>query len=208
MKRRKASRPPKQPVNAAALKHAFARRSFLIGGIQGGVGLLLAARMGYLAVAENERDKMLSESNRVNLTLIPPRRGWILDRAGKPLASNRADFRVDLIPQQLTDKDREIDELGQLLKLTDVEVQDLKDKIDSAARFQAVEVASGLDIDAFAAVSVRAPDLPGVIPQRGFSRYYPTGPSVLHLLGYVGAAPKEENAEEKIPLLVTPGVQQ
>src|SRR3569833_793480 len=206
MKRRKGSRPsPRQQVNAAGLRHAFTRRSFALGGIQGGIGLLLAARMGYLAVAENERYKMLSESNRVNLTLIPPRRGWILDRAGKPLASNRADFRVDLIPQQLADKDREIDELGQLLKLTNVEVQDLKDKTDSAARFQAVEVASVLDYDAFAAVSVRAPDLPGVIPQRGFSRYYPTGPAVGHLLGYVGAATKEEYDKEKIPLLVTPG---
>jgi penicillin-binding protein 2 len=44
-----------------------------------------------------------------------------------------------------------------------------------------------------------------VIPTRGFSRYYPTGPSVGHLVGYVGAATKEEYDKEKIPLLVTPG---
>jgi penicillin-binding protein 2 len=119
----------KQQLNAAGLRHAFTRRSFVIGGAQGGIGLLLAARMGYLAVAENERYKMLSESNRVNLTLIPPRRGWILDRNGAPLASNRADFRVDLIPERLTDKDKEVGELGKLLNLTAVDLQDLRDKI-------------------------------------------------------------------------------
>jgi penicillin-binding protein 2 len=43
------------------------------------------------------------------------------------------------------------------------------------------------------------------VPQRGFSRYYPTGPSVGHLLGYVGAATKEEYDKERDPLLVTPG---
>ncbi|MBC7158785.1 MAG: penicillin-binding protein 2, partial [Porphyrobacter sp.] len=87
-------------LTSSALAHSFERRSFVLGGIQGGIGLLLAARMGYIAVAENEKYEMEAESNRVNLTLIPPRRGWILDRNGAPLASNRADFRVDIIPER------------------------------------------------------------------------------------------------------------
>lgn len=187
------------------LRNTFQRRSFLIGGIQGGVGLLLAARMGYLAVAENERYRVLAESNRVNLSLIPPRRGWILDRNGAPLASNRADFRVDIIPEQLEDRDGTIDLLGELLSLSAVAKQDLRDKLSNARGFQPVEVASGLGYDAFAAVSVRLPELPGVVPQRGFSRYYPTGPSVGHLIGYVGAASAEDYEKEPIQLLVTPG---
>ena len=85
----------KQKFTASTLNQSFERRSFLIGAVQGGLGLLLAARMGYIAVAENAKYAMEAESNRVNLTLIPPRRGWILDRNGKPLASNRADFRID-----------------------------------------------------------------------------------------------------------------
>src|SRR5690606_8753632 len=96
---------------------SFDRRSAVLGAVQGGVGLLLAARMGYIAVAENERYQMLAESNRVNLTLIPPRRGWILDREGAPLASNRADFRVDIIPERAKNADRTIEQLGKLLNL-------------------------------------------------------------------------------------------
>jgi len=195
----------KQQLTAAALGNRFSRRSFVIGGIQGGVGLLLAARMGYLAVAENEKYEMEAESNRVNLTLIPPRRGWILDRNGAPLASNRADFRVDVIPERMENLDREVGTLGMLLRLDEAQVQDLKDKIAKAQGFQAVEVASGLAYDDFAAVTLRLPELPGVVPQRGFSRHYPTGPSVGHLIGYVGTAAREEYEKEKIPLLVTPG---
>ncbi len=155
---------------SSTLAQAFDRRTFVIGAVQGGIGLLLAARMGYIAVAENEKYEMEAESNRVNLTLIPPRRGWILDRNGSPLASNRADFRVDIIPERLQDPDREISALGELLRMDEVEVQDLRDKIDQAAGFQPVQVADGLDYDTFAAVSVRLPELPGVVPQRGFSR--------------------------------------
>ena len=86
----------RQRLTSSTLSQRFERRTFVLGAIQGGIGLLLAARMGYIAVAENEKYEMEAESNRVNLSLIPPRRGWILDRNGAPLASNRADFRVDL----------------------------------------------------------------------------------------------------------------
>ncbi len=87
----------------------------MLGAVQGGVGLLLARGMGYLAVAENEKYRMLAESNRVNLSLIPPRRGWILDRNGAPLASNRADFRVDIIPERMVDPGRDDRNARQLL---------------------------------------------------------------------------------------------
>jgi penicillin-binding protein 2 len=118
-------RSPAPPLTSAALTQRFNRRSVVLGAVQGGVGLLLATRMGYLAIAENEKYKLASESNRVNLTLIPPRRGWILDRRGSPLASNRADYRVDLVPERVVDRDRTLSELARLLSLTPTELQDL-----------------------------------------------------------------------------------
>ena len=192
-------------VSSGTLKNSFDRRSVVLGAMQGGIGLLLAARMSWIAVFQGEKYKLEAESNRVNLTLVPPRRGWILDRNGAPLASNKTDFRVDIIPDRLVDKDATIQLLGRLLSLTAIEVQDLRDKLGKAHGFQPVEAAAGLDWDRFAAVSVRLPDLPGVVAQRGFSRFYPTGSSVGHLIGYVGPASAKEYETEPNPLLVTPG---
>ncbi|WP_408590552.1 penicillin-binding protein 2 [Novosphingobium sp.] len=195
----------KLPMTSAILTNRFERRAFVLGMGQAGVGLLLATRLGYLAVAENAKYKAASESNRVNLSLIPPRRGWVLDRMGAPLASNRADFRVDVIPDRLVDPDATLATLTRLLGLTADKVGDIKDKLDKARGFQPIEVASNLDWDKFAAVSVRLPELPGVIPQRGYSRYYPTGAAVGHLVGYVGPASAEDYEQEHNPLLITPG---
>jgi len=52
-------------LTTSTLRQSFDRRTFVIGAVQGGFGLLLAARMGYIAVAENEKYEMESESNRV-----------------------------------------------------------------------------------------------------------------------------------------------
>ncbi|MDE2301045.1 MAG: penicillin-binding protein 2, partial [Sphingomonadales bacterium] len=192
-------------ITPGMLANSFERRSVVLGALQGGVGLLLATRLGYIALAQNEHYRLMAESNRVSLSLIPPRRGWILDSHGQPLASNRADFRVDLIPERLVDTDRTLEELAPLLSLSAIQLQDIRDKLDAAHGFQPVELASHLDWEKFAAISVRTPDLPGVQPERGFAREYPTGPSVGHLVGYVGPASAKDYEKERNPLLITPG---
>ena len=192
-------------ISSTTLNDAFERRTIVIGGLMGSVGMLLAGRMGYLAIAENEKYTLESESNRVNLSLIAPRRGWILDRNGAPLASNRADFRVDIIPDRTPDPEKTVATLAKILDLEPATVADVRKRVTDSRGFQPVEIAAGISYDQFAAISVRLPELPGVVPQRGFSRFYPTGPSVGHLIGYVGPASAEEYEKDRDPLLITPG---
>ena len=79
----------------------FSRRMLLVGGAQVALGGVLITRLGYLSISQNEHYKLLSESNRVQLIVVPPRRGWLVDRHNQPIAINRSDFRVDIIPEQL-----------------------------------------------------------------------------------------------------------
>ena len=192
-------------LTEAAQAFSFTRRTMLLGGVQAALGAVLIGRAAWLAIAENDRYQMLAESNRTQLQLIPPRRGWIVDRNGQPMALNRPDFRVDLIPDRLRDRDRVIAELRRLLRLPDEEVERLTDELEKAAGYQPVQVAENLDWDRFAAVSVRLPDLPGVAPTAGNSRHYPDGAAVGHLLGYVGTASAKQYERERDPLLISPG---
>ena len=192
-------------VTSGQLDFTFTRRAAFVGGVQAAIGLTVAARMSYIAVADNEKYKLLAESNRVNLTIIPPRRGWFIDRFGKPIATNRADFRVDIIPDRLVRKDETIQTLAELLALSTDDVDRIHRELKNAQGFQPVQVADGLDYDRFAAVSVRLPDLPGVSPRQGYSRFYPSGAAVGHLIGYVGTVSAEEYQKNKNPLLITPG---
>ena len=184
----------------------FSRRMMLLGGAQAAVGGLLIGRMGWLSIAQNEKYQLLSESNRVQLIPVPPRRGWIIDRAGKPIAINRSSFRIDLVPQQLEDAEKTLRSLVELLQLSNEDADRIRTDLKQGRGFQPVQVAENVSYEKYAAVTVRLPDLPGVQATRGFSRYYPDGPAVAHLLGYVGTAnAKEYEAEEKNPLLIIPG---
>ena len=190
---------------AAHQSITFSRRMMLLGGAQALFGGALVARLGYLSVAQNQHYRLLSESNRVQLIIVPPRRGWIVDRNNKPIAINRSDFRVDIIPQQLENPTQTLRLLTQLMKLSPDDVDRIIKELKEAHGYQPVQVAENVPYDQYAAVTVRLPELPGVQPMRGFSRFYPAGPAVAHLVGYVGSASAKDYEKEKNPLLITPG---
>ena len=184
----------------------FSRRSLLIGGAQAAIGGALIARLGYLSVNQHQLYQTKSEDNRVQLIVVPPRRGWLVDAHGKPIAINRSDFRIDIIPEQLEKPTETVRTLAQILELTTDDIDRIVEELKNARGYQPVQVAENVPYEKYAAVTVRLPEMPGVQPQRGFSRFYPAGPAVGHLTGYVGSAnAKEFEAEGKNPLLVTPG---
>src|SRR4051812_30282347 len=206
-----------RPVEARPMKHmrittahqsiTFSRRMMLLGGAQVVVGGVLIGRMGWLAIAQNEKYNLLSESNRVQLIPVPPRRGWIIDRNGKPIAINKASFRVDLIPQQIVNGPKVVAELQKLMNLPPDEVDRISRELSQSRGFQPVSVADNVPYEQYAAITVRLPDLPGVAASRGFTRFYPGGSTVGQLVGYVGAASAAEyEKENKNPLLLIPGV--
>jgi penicillin-binding protein 2 len=163
--------------------------------------------MAWLSIAQNEKYQLLSESNRVQLIPVPPRRGWLIDRNGKPIAINKASFRVDIIPQQMVKGRDIVGPIAELLQLPPDEVERINRELATSRGFQPVSVADNVPYEQYAAVTVRLPELPGVAASRGFTRFYPAGSAVGQLVGYVGAASAAEyEKENKNPLLLIPGV--
>ena len=192
-------------ITSAHQSLTFSRRMLVVGGAQAALGAVLIGRMGWLSIADNEHYQLLSESNRVQLIVVPPRRGWLVDREGKPIAINRSDFRIDVIPQQLVNRDATLATLTELLGLPPEEVERIRGELSWKQGYQPIQIAEDVPYERYAAVTVRLPELPGVQPMRGFSRFYPDGAAVGHLVGYVGAASAKEYEREKNPLLITPG---
>jgi penicillin-binding protein 2 len=185
----------------------FSRRMLLLSGAEAAVGTMLIGRMGWLAIAQNEKYALLSESNRVQLIPVPPRRGWIIDRNGKPIAINKASFRVDIIPQQMVKGNDIVSEVAKLIDLPPDEVDRINRELAVSRGFQPVSVADNVAYEQYAAITVRLPELPGISASRGFTRFYPGGSTVGQLIGYVGAASADEyDKENKNPLLLIPGV--
>ena len=185
----------------------FSRRMLLLGGAQAAIGALLVGRMGWLAVAQNEKYQLLSREQ--------PR----------PADPGAAAARLDHRPQRQADRDQPV-ELprrphpaadgrcaqdrragSQILDLPADEVDRINRELAVSRGFQPVSVADNIAYEQYAAITVRLPELPGVAARAGSTRFYPGGSTVGQLVGYVGAASAAEyEKENKNPLLLIPGV--
>ena len=184
---------------------AFSRRALLLGAGMAGTGALLAGRMTWLAVFEGETYQLRAQANRIQDRLIPPRRGWIVDRQGKPIAMNRPDYRLELRPAEVEDIDTTLVAIRAVLDIDLAEDARIRDDLRTQPSFMPVVVRGNLSWREFSACNVRLATLPGVTPVQSFSRFYPEADYFAHLVGYVGAPTPEQYREQKNPLLIYPG---
>ena len=181
----------------------FNRRAAVLAGGQAALISALAARLYYLQVIESERYKVLAEDNRINLQLLPPPRGRILDRFGQPLAVNQQNFRVLIIPEQGGNLKSTLAVLSQIISLGDHERERVRKEAARSRGFLPVMIRESLSWDEMARIQVNAPDLPGVIIDEGLTRHYPQHENAAHLLGYVAAVDEADLTGD--PLLQLPG---
>ncbi|MSO65314.1 MAG: penicillin-binding protein 2 [Alphaproteobacteria bacterium] len=187
----------------AAGQRVFTRRAILLGGGQLALLTALVGRMYQLQVLESEQYTVLAEENRINLRLLPPPRGRVLDRFGTELAANQQNYRVVLIAEQTGSVERTLEALGRIVPLGDYERSKILREAGRRRSFIPITVMENLSWDQFAAVNVNSPHLPGLHPEIGESRSYPRSQSTSHLIGYV-AAPSEDDLNGD-PVLQLPG---
>ena len=183
-------------------KH-FTRRGLLLAGGQGLLLSAIAGRMYYLQVVESDRYVTLAEDNRINLRLLPPPRGRILDRFGIPLATNRQNFRVVLVSEQIKDVPETLDRLAQIIDLSEHDYKRILREVRKKRAFVPVIVRENLSWDKVSQIEVNSPDLPGISIEMGQTRAYPYGATMSQVLGYVAAVAEHELTGE--PLLELPG---
>ena len=181
----------------------FSRRAAILGGGKAVLLSILAGRMYQLQVLESDRYKLLAEENRINMRLLPPPRGRILDRSGLPLAGNRENYRVVLIAERTSDVNQTLDALGQIIPVDDDDRRRIFRELKRRRSFVPITVRENLDWEQVAKIEVHAPDLPGIVIDVGQSREYPYGSHAAHVLGYVSAVAEEDQGGD--PLLELPG---
>lgn len=182
----------------------FTRRAFLIGGIQGALLGVMGARLGWLQIAEGRKYKTLADKNRINIKMLAPSRGEIVDRYGVAMAENIQNFRVVVVPEQTKDIDAVLARLQELIALDEYNIKQTKDAIKKVAKFIPVEIKEDLPWEDVAAIEVNLPDLPGLFIDVGERRNYPFVQASAHLVGYVGAVGESEIKEDK--MMAMPGL--
>ncbi|WP_371188985.1 penicillin-binding protein 2 [Thalassotalea maritima] len=171
--------------NHSAEANLFARRTFIT--LLGVVVLLLVLfnNIYDLEVTNYEKYQTHSNKNRIKVLPVAPNRGLIYDRNGVILAQNKPVYSLAIIPEDVDNIDSTLNELAELIEVSDEQKQNFIESMRYKRRFKPLELVSRLSEDDVAKISVNQHRLPGVIIEAHLKRHYPFAELTTHSLGYV-----------------------
>ncbi len=176
----------------------FSRRALLMGGGQLALCSVLVGRLYYLQVMESDRYRTLADDNRINLRLLAPQRGRILDRHGVLLAINSPTYRLIIVREGNPDVEATLNRIADLITLDPADLRRTLREVGRRRAFVPVVVRDNLDWDEVSRIELRAPELSGIHIEEGQNRHYPFGESAAHVVGYVGPVSPEEHTGERL----------
>ncbi|MAL78156.1 MAG: penicillin-binding protein 2 [Sneathiella sp.] len=183
----------------------FSRRALMLAGGQAALMSALAGRLYYLQVLHADQYAMMADENRINMRLLPPLRGRIVDRFGLEVAGNRHNYRVVLIPEQTKSIEATLDALEEFIPAEMIDREQVLTDVKRKRSFVPIPVVDNLSWEQFARINVNSPSLPGIQMDVGSTRDYPYGNLFAHIVGYVGAVSERDlQNQEYDPLLELP----
>lgn len=156
------------------------------------IAALLGSRMAVLQLIDYDRYAARSQDNRIRLAPIDPPRGLIRDRNGRILAENRPAFNLRIIPEQVTDMDGLLQQLGALIQLTPQDLERFEAAATRSRPFQEVTLKFDLSDTEVARLANDRHRFPGVEVEPHLARLYPYGSSASHVIGYLGRINEQE----------------
>ena len=120
------------------------RRTAILGGVKFTLFAALAGRLYFLQVEEAAKYRTLSENNQFNFELLPPIRGRILDRNGIPLATNKDNFRLEIVSEQTRDVAHTLKRLQGIIDISPETIRRISDEINKKRSFVPVLVSENL----------------------------------------------------------------
>jgi penicillin-binding protein 2 len=170
----------------------FSRRAVTLASAQALLVATLSGRLYQLQVLNSVYYKVLADENRINLRLVAPPRGRILDRFGAPLAENRQDYHLVIVAEQTENIGATLDALAGLIELDEADRNRVLREVRRKHAFIPVMVRDNLSWDEMAKVEVAVPELPGISIEQGLTRDYPCRETAAHVIGYVAAVSEQD----------------
>lgn len=189
-----------------ALARTFTRRGLLVGLGQAAVFAGIGARLYQLQVVERGRYVPLADQNRLDVQILAPVRGRIVDSTGLVLADNEEGFRVILTPALAGDLTSVLRRLSHILPMSTEKRQQLAVRARRQSRNAPLVIASDVTFEQLAEINLLAPELPGVRTEITWKRRYCEGETMGHVVGYIGAVVKGELDADDDPVLRVPGM--
>jgi len=140
----------------------------------------LTVRLGYLMILKSAEYAKRAEDLHERERAIKAKRGTIYDINGVEIATNKPVSTISVIHSQITNPERVIKVLSDVLGLSEDTIKKKVEKNSSIERIKS-------NVDKDIADAIREYDLDGVMVDEDYKRYYPYGSLASKVIGFTGS---------------------
>ena len=174
------------------------RRTFFLYVLKLSLFTVVGWRLFNIQINESDKYKTLSKNNQIDVEIIYPLRGKILDKNNKVLVENKKVFDVYLIPENTKDVNVTLNELSKILKIDFSKKRKILELSKKAKKFEKIKILENIDWNTLEKIEANKFKTQGIFISQDFMRIYKYNNIFSHILGYIN---KPNQGEMDLPFI-------
>ena len=175
----------------------ISRRLFLLVSAKIVIIAGIISRLYNLQISDKEKYEILSDKNRIREWKTPPQRGIITDFFSNIIANNQRVFQAHLALDEVMNFNQTIFRLKNIIGLSQEEINKIYKKKQKLKPWDTLIISENLTWEQFSKLNLYLHEVEGAKPVLSTSRYYPYANDLVHIVGYVGDASKDDIEKKK-----------
>ena len=174
------------------------RRTFFLYVLKLSLFTVVGWRLFNIQINESDKYKTLSKNNQIDVEIIYPLRGKILDKNNKVLVENKKVFDVYLIPENTKDVNVTLNELSKIVKIDFSKKRKILELSKKVKKFEKIKILENIDWNTLEKIEANKFKTQGIFISQDFMRIYKYNNIFSHILGYIN---KPNQSEMDLPFI-------
>ena len=174
------------------------RRTFFLYVLKLSLFTVVGWRLFNIQINESDKYKTLSKNNQIDVEIIYPLRGKILDKNNKVLVENKKVFDVYLIPENTKDVNVTLNELSKIVKIDFSKKRKILELSKKVKKFEKIKILENIDWNTLEKIEANKFKTQGIFISQDFMRIYKYNNIFSHILGYIN---KPNQGEMDLPFI-------
>jgi len=168
------------------------RRSFFLYLLKLSLFSIVGWRLYNIQIKESEKYKTLSKNNQIDIEILYPLRGKILDVKDNVLVTNKKVYDIYLIPENTTNINKTLNQISNIINIDFSKKRKIIDLSKKVKKFEKIKIFENINWNELEKIEAEKINIEGIFISQDYMRVYNYGNIFSHLLGYINKPNEDE----------------
>ncbi len=174
------------------------RRTFFLYLLKLSLFTIVGWRLYNIQIKDSDKYKTLSKNNQIDIEVIYPLRGKILDKNNNILVSNKKVYDVYIIPENTKNINKTLNQISKIIKIDFSKKRKIIELSKKVKKFEKIKIFENINWDQLEKIEADKINIEGLFISQDYMRVYNYGNIFSHLLGYIN---KPNQSEISLPYI-------